>query len=55
MSLLSLTDVYYLGTKEEWNNISGSGNIGAYSPKGALTIHCTDGDIEGLGENDKIL
>ena len=46
---------YYLGTKDEWNNISGSGNIGKYSPKGALTIHCTDGDIEGLGENDQIL
>lgn len=52
---LSLTDIYYLGTKEEWNNSSVSESVGKYSPKGALTIHCTDGDIEGLGENDKIL
>ena len=38
----SLTDVYYTGTKEQWNAITIGHDDGSLT---SATIHCTDGDI----------
>ncbi len=39
----ALTDIYYSGTIEEWDNITKSNNWNVST--GDYTIHCTDGDI----------
>ena len=43
----SLKDIYYSGTKNEWNSISTWDS----DPISAATIHCTDGDIVPNTEN----
>ena len=39
----SLTDIYYVGTKEEWQKIPKGNKWDANTP--AYTVHCSDGDI----------
>ena len=39
----SLTDIYYVGTKEEWQKIPKGDKWDANTP--AYTVHCSDGDI----------
>ena len=39
----SLTDIYYVGTKDEWNKIPKGDKWDADIP--AYTVHCSDGDI----------
>ncbi len=41
----SLKDIYFNGTKEWWNIIYGSGDLGMDMSE--VTIHCVDGDIGG--------
>ena len=38
-----LTDIYYQGTKAQWNAIDKGANWNLNT--GSYTIHCTDGDI----------
>lgn len=38
-----LTDIYFLGTIEQWNSITFEDNWCENTP--LSTIHCTDGDI----------
>lgn len=45
----SLKDIYYSGTKNEWNSISIDSS--ANYPLFSATIHCTDGDILPTAEN----
>ena len=45
----SLKDIYYSGTKNEWNSISIDSS--ANYPLFSATIHCTDGDIVPNTEN----
>lgn len=39
----SLTDIYFNGSQEQWNNIAKNYNWD--KDTGAYTVHCTDGDI----------
>ena len=39
----SLTDIYYVGTKDEWNKIPKGDKWDSNIP--AYTVHCSDGDI----------
>jgi len=41
---ISLTDIYYEGTKAQWTAIRKNENWNFNT--GAYTVHCTDGDIE---------
>jgi len=38
-----LTDIYFSGTKEQWNSIGKAWDWNYYT--GYYVIHCTDGDI----------
>jgi hypothetical protein len=42
-SCVMLTDIYYEGTKAQWNSITFGRNWDNYVTQ--YTIHCTDGDI----------
>ena len=45
----SLTDVYFMGTIEEWNSIAEWNEIAVYNIcLTNATIHCTDGSTEGI-------
>lgn len=43
LECLSLTDIYYDGTQEQWRTVDKTSGWDEYT--GSYTVHCTDGDI----------